>query len=167
MEKKKKAKPDKHEDKLIELVDTLQHLQAEFENYKKRMEKDKELFMRYSNQQLIAQLLPILDSFDQAIKHKDNQGELVAGLELIQKQLTTLLSNYGLRRIDAVGQKFDPYKHECLIKEESDKEGLVLEELCPGYQIGERIVRFSKVKVGAKKEVKDGNNANDNKAGSA
>ncbi|MBW2980366.1 nucleotide exchange factor GrpE [Candidatus Woesearchaeota archaeon] len=142
-------------EKIKELTETLQRLQAEFENYKKRVDKEKAEFVKYSKHELIAKLLPILDSFKLAIKNGKNNPDFFKGIELIFSQFYSALEAEGLRPIEALGKKFDPYKHEVLMQETSDKEeDIVLEELQKGYMLNDKVLRHSKVKVSKKKEEK-------------
>jgi len=148
-----KPKKEKKSDKevITELTDTLQRLQAEFENYKKRIEKEKVEFLSYAKADLIAKLLPILDSFELALKNTTDKDKFIKGVELIFAQLYSLLESEGLKPINALGEKFNPYKHEVLMKQESDKEeDTVLEEMQKGYMLNDKILRHSKVKVSKK-----------------
>jgi molecular chaperone GrpE len=98
-------------------------------------------------------LLPIVDSFEIALKNTENREKFVDGVNLIYTQLYSMLESQGLRPIKAVGEKFDPYKHEVLIKEGSDKpDGTVLDEMQKGYMFKDRVLRFSKVKVSEHKK---------------
>lgn len=134
-----------------EVTALLQRVQADFENYKKRSKKDYELITKNANSKLIASLLPILDSFQLALKNTGNHETFVKGVELIYSQLYSAFEQQGLRKIEAVGKKFDPYKHEVLLQEKSDmEEDTVLEELQAGYMLGEAVLRYSKVKVATK-----------------
>ncbi len=143
-------------EKIKELTETLQRLQAEFENYKKRIDKEKGEFVKYSKHEVIAKILPILDSFKLAIKNAKNNPNFLKGVELIFSQLYSTLESEGLRPIEALGKKFDPYKHEVLMQETSDKEeDIVLEELQKGYMLNDKVLRHTKVKVSKKKEKKD------------
>ena len=139
-------------DKTIgELTDTLQRLQAEFENYRKRIEKEKSEFVKYSHADVIAKILPVLDSFEMALKHTNEPQKFINGMKLIYAQLHSALEAEGLRPIKTDGEKFDPYKHEVLMKEESEKpEGTILEEFQKGYMLNDKILRFSKVKISGK-----------------
>ncbi|MAG08513.1 nucleotide exchange factor GrpE [Candidatus Woesearchaeota archaeon] len=152
MEKKKakesKKKADKPKEHLKELTDSLQVLQAEFENYKKRTEKEKQEFVKYAKGELVRNLLPVLDSFEHALKDKDKKEEFIKGVEQIFAQFYSILEQEGLRPIDASGKMFDPYKHDALLQEKSDKEdGTVLEELQKGYMLNDKMIRPTKVKV--------------------
>ena len=142
---------DEQNKKIKELTETLQRLQAEFENYKKGVEKEKEEFLRYAKADLIVKLLPILDSFELAIKNTTDNDKFIKGVELIFAQLYALLQSEGLMPIKAIGEKFDPYKHEVLMKQESDKEeDIILEEMQKGYMLNDKVLRHSKVKVSKK-----------------
>ncbi len=130
-----------------QLTDTLQRLQAEFENYKKRTDKECADFRKYSTAKLITKLLPILDSFELALKNTKDDGAK-KGLELIYSQFFTTLEEEGLRKIKALKEKFDPYKHEVLLTEKSDQpEDTILEELQTGYILNEEVLRHTKVKI--------------------
>ena len=117
-----------------ELTDTLKRLQAEFENYKKRVDKEKIEFVKFAHADVVAQMLSVLDSF-----------------KIIFAQFHSVLEAEGLKPIKTDNEKFDPYKHEVLMKEESDKpEGTILEEFQKGYMLNDKVLRFSKVKVSGK-----------------
>ena len=141
-----------HKNKSIEeLTDTLKRLQAEFENYKKRVEKEKTEFVKYANADIISCILPVLDSFEIALKNTADREKFAEGIKMIYAQLYSALEAEGLRPISATGEKFDPYRHEVLLKEESDKpEGTILEEFQKGYMINDKVLRFSKVKISGK-----------------
>lgn len=155
--KKEKQKTDPKDQKIKELTETLQRLQAEFENYKKAIEKQYENLRKYASECLIIKLLPILDSFELAFRNKDiSKEEFLKGIELIYSQFYNVLHSEGLKPIEALGKSLDPYKHEVLLKEESDKDNIVLEELQKGYMLNDKVIRHTKVKIGVKKEgVKD------------
>ena len=149
--KKEEHKADAGDAKIQELTETLQRLQADFENYRKRVDIEKKGFIAFANAELIAGLLPILDSFEMALMHAEKKEEFIKGVELIYSQLYSLLGQYGLRPIKALGEKFDPYKHEVLMKGKSDKEeDVILEELQKGYMLENKVLRHSKVKVSEK-----------------
>ena len=144
---KEKNELEKKQQQINELTETVQRLQADFENYKKQIEKDKTNSQKFAKAEFINKILPSLDSFELALKHSNNHEEFKKGIELIYSQLFQTLEDMGLRPIKAEG-KFDPYKHEVLLTEKSDKEDdLILEELQRGYQVDDMIVRHSKVKV--------------------
>jgi len=159
--KQSEPKHDPKDKKIAELTDTLQRLQAEFENYKKFVEKSQSEFRKYAHADLINQLLPILDSFELALKNTKDNEKLCKGVELIYSQFHSILEKQGLKKIAAKG-KLDPHLHEVLLKEESDKEeDTIIEELQKGYMLGEKVLRHSKVKVSKKKN--EDNQANTSK----
>lgn len=147
-----KDKKDKDKDLLIDdLTDTLRRLQADFENYKRRTEKEKENCIVYASESMIKDLLPFLDSFELALNNKENKEEFLKGVELIYSQLWELLENKGLKSIDCKDKPFDPNCHEALLSEKSDKpENTVIQELQKGYMLKDKIIRPSKVKVSKK-----------------
>ena len=149
-EELKKQIEDKNK-QIDELTDTLKRLQAEFENYKKWNTKEKSEFIKYAHANLIAQMLPVLDSFEIALKNTSDKEKFVEGIKIIYAQLRSMLEAEGLKPIKAVGEKFDPYKHEVLMKQESDKpEDTILEEFQKGYMLNDRVIRHSKVKISGK-----------------
>ena len=142
----------RQKDKTIEeLTDTLKRLQAEFENYGKRSQKERAEFAKYAGAVCIEKLLPVLDSFEMAVKNTTDKEKFVQGVKMIYAQFVAALESTGLKPIKAQGEQFDPYRHEVLLKEESEKpEGLILEELQKGYMFQDKVLRFSKVKVSGK-----------------
>ena len=152
----KKSKKSGDKEKIVELTDDLQRLQAEFENYKKRTDKEKQEFSNYAKAELIAKLLPLLDTFEIALKNTKDHEKFAKGMEMVFAQLFSALEAEGLRPIQAHGKKFDPYYHEVMLKQESDREeGVVLEELQRGYMFKDKVLRYSKVKVTEKKVEKN------------
>ncbi|MBR9699890.1 nucleotide exchange factor GrpE [Candidatus Woesearchaeota archaeon] len=150
MKDEKKVKKNLKDGKIAELTDTLQRLQAEFENYKKRVEKDNLEFRKYADAKIIEKILPIVDSFELALKNNDNAEEFKKGVKMIYGQLFDTLEKEGVRPIKAEGEKFDPYKHEVLLNEKTEKEeedGQIVEELQKGYMLKDKVLRYAKVKV--------------------
>jgi len=140
--------------KIDELTDTLKRLQAEFENFKKRADREKTEFVKYAHADVISQLLPVLDSFEIALKNTSDKEKFVEGIKIIYAQLYSALEAEGLKPIKATGERFDPYKHEVLMKEESDKpEETILEEFQKGYMLNDRVIRHSKVKISGNRPV--------------
>ncbi len=126
-----------------ELTESLQRLQAEFENFKKRNEKEKQAFMLFANRQLLMELLPVIDDFDRALQTTKDEG-----IKLIHQKLVELLKQYSVEEMVALGKYFDPKFHEALMQEESEKEpGTVLEVLQKGYILGDNVLRPAQVKV--------------------
>ena len=139
------------DDKVTELTDDLKRVQADFENYKKRCEKESSNFREFAKADLIKKLLTILDSFEMALKNTEKHDEFVKGTELIFSQLYSLLKNEGVDHINTENKKFDPYKHEVMLTSTSDKEDdTILEELQKGYTLKGQVLRHSKVKISKK-----------------
>lgn len=139
--------------KIEEITDTLKRLQAEFENYKKRTDKEKLELIKYAQGELMLKLLPVLDTFEIALKSTKDPEKFAKGMEMVYAQLYSAFESSGLRPIKAVGEKFDPFRHEVLMKEECSKdEDIVLDELQKGYMLNDRVLRHSKVKISCKKE---------------
>ncbi len=127
--------------------------QADFENYRRRMTRDKEDAVAYANQQLLLDLTSVIDDFERAIKSADESRDYDAfhdGIVLIEKQLTGMLERkWGLKRFDSDGEPFDPQKHEAVMSEpRSDhEESMVIEDFQKGYLLHDRVLRSAKVKV--------------------
>jgi len=148
---KEENKKDPGDQKIEELTNDLKRLQAEFENYKKRCEKENASFREYSNAALIKKMLTVLDSFEIALKNTANHEEFVKGVELIYSQFYSILQDEGLRHIETKGKRFDPYVHEVMLSEKSEHdEDVILEEFQKGYKLRDIILRHSKVKVAKK-----------------
>lgn len=141
--------PKDPKQELQEMTATLQRLQADFENYKKRTEKEKELSSRQATTKIIQQLLPIIDTFELALKNKSNMEQFTKGIEMIYAQLYNTLQNLGLRPINTTNKKFDPHLHEVLMQEEHKEreDGAIVEEFQRGYMLKENVIRTSKVKI--------------------
>ncbi|MBN1544636.1 nucleotide exchange factor GrpE [Candidatus Woesearchaeota archaeon] len=147
----KAGKTDETVSKIAELTNDLKRVQADFENYKKRVERDNAKLCEYSRADLIKRLLTVLDSFEMALKQTGSHAEFVKGVELIYSQLYTLLKEEGLQHIEAQGKMLDPHLHEVMLFEKSDKdEDIILEELQKGYMFKDIVLRHSKVKVAKK-----------------
>lgn len=134
--------------KITELTELMKRIQADADNGRKRIEKEKQEFVVFANKELVAKLLPVLDSFEIALKNSGDAVQFKKGAELIYAQLFTCLEQQGLKQINALGKKFDPFLHEALLRENSEKKEIVLEELQKGYMLNGRIIRITKVKVG-------------------
>ncbi|MEM4397831.1 MAG: nucleotide exchange factor GrpE [Candidatus Woesearchaeota archaeon] len=138
--------------KIDELTETIKRVQADFINYKNRAEKEKLYCIEYGNADLIKKLLPVLDSFDLALQNAVDFEKFKKGIEMVYAQLLDVLEHEGLKKIDANG-KFDPYKHEVLLKSESDKEeDEILQELQKGYMLKDKVLRHTKVKISSGKK---------------
>lgn len=143
------AKSKEHWDKLL-------RLQAEFENTRKRIEREKQDFVKFANEGIVIELLNILDDLERAVdlaesKHQDLPAFL-KGVEMILAHLYDMLKEYGVRPIEARGKLFDPHLHEALMQvEDKEKpENTILEEMQKGYLLNDRVIRTAKVKVSKK-----------------
>jgi len=130
----------------------LKYLQADFENYKKMVAREREMYEMCATEELTKSLLPLIDNLEIAIasaKQNEGRSSFVEGIELIYKDLMSILGEEGLKSIKAVGEKFDPYKHEVImtVVDDSLPEDTVLEELEKGYMLGSKVIRTAKVKV--------------------
>jgi molecular chaperone GrpE len=134
-----------------EIYDRLLRKHADFENFRKRVEKEKKDFHQFALTDIMSELIHILDNFERALSHSDEASnpEYRKGVELIYRQLKDLLEKRGLRAIAAQGQKFDPNFHEAVAREERRdlEEGTILEELQRGYLFQNRLLRPAMVKV--------------------
>ncbi|MFH1093500.1 MAG: nucleotide exchange factor GrpE [Candidatus Omnitrophota bacterium] len=140
-----------------EVTEKMLRQQAEIENTRKRIERDKIGFLKFSNEQIISELIPFVDDFKRAFAAADQTKEfdvLHKGVEMILKRLMELLKNKGVTEIEARGKPFDPAFHEALMQVVSDEypENTVIEELEKGYLLNERVLRTAKVKVAQAKE---------------
>ncbi len=137
--------------KIKELTLTLQHIQADFENYKKRTEIEKAEFIKYVNKDLISNILPVLDNFELALKHTSNKEEFIKGIDLVYANLRDILGKAGLKSIQALKTQFNPEEHEALMQEISkEKPGTIIEEFQKGYTLNDKVIRPTKVKVAKK-----------------
>jgi len=143
---------DEKDKRIGDLVDTLQRLQADFENYKKRVEKQNSDFVKFAKADLLIKVLSIVDSLEIAFKNVKEKNEFIQGVELIYANLINLLESEGVFPIDAVGKPFDSNLHEALLYAQSDKDDIVLEEFQKGYLMHGKLLRPTKVKVSKKRE---------------
>ncbi|WP_238455559.1 nucleotide exchange factor GrpE [Desulfolucanica intricata] len=130
----------------------LARLQADFENFRRRTRQEKEETVRYATEQLMVDLLPVLDNFERAlnIETKENSKDsFMEGMEMIYRQLKDTLSKGGLTVIPAVGEQFDPNKHDAVMQEETveQPDNTVIEELRRGYMLKDKVIRPAMVKV--------------------
>jgi molecular chaperone GrpE len=145
--------------KADELYDRLLRLTADFDNYKKRMARDKQEAQRFANEGLLTKLLPVLDNFENALSATQSQAAaseavqaVQQGVAMIHAQLKSLLTEAGLEEINTAGQPFDPNWHEAVTQQESAEvpEGQVLTQLRKGYKYRERLLRPASVIVSRK-----------------
>ncbi|MDF1531994.1 MAG: nucleotide exchange factor GrpE [Methanosarcinales archaeon] len=141
----------------LDYLNHLQRLTAEFDNYKKRMDKERTEIIEYANVNLVAELIDVMENMERGIasaRESQDRDSILKGMEMVYNQLKSILESKGLEPIDAVGQKFDHQCHDAMMKETSDEcpDNTVLEEFQRGYRIKGRVVRYSKVKISEKKE---------------
>jgi molecular chaperone GrpE len=131
------------------LQDRLLRTAAEFDNYRKRMDRERRDLAEYTAAEVIKDLLPIIDNLERALQAAAQDDPLRKGVELIHKQMLEMLRRRGVTPIDARGADFDPNFHQAVIHEESaqHREGEVMEELQRGYVVGDRLIRPAMVKV--------------------
>lgn len=140
------------------LYDKLLRRQAEFENYRKRVERERAELYQHGREDVLLQFLPVVDNFERALSSlEESEGDAEAlrrGVELIHKQFSDALTKLGLETVEAVGHTFDPHVHEAVTTEATDKhkENTVIEEFQRGYKIGDRLLRPAKVKVASTPE---------------
>ena len=141
------------EAELAETRDQLLRKAADFENFRKRMNQEKQLAIEYANQSLLLDLIPIIDDFERAIQSAESSREFTAlleGITMIEKRLTSQLeAKWGLKRFNSAGELFDPNIHEALMMEKSPdiSEAVVEEDFEKGYFLKDRVIRAAKVKV--------------------
>jgi molecular chaperone GrpE len=153
-EETKEPEPPKTElemakEKIEDLTDTLKRLQAEFENYKKRVDKDNKQYREYSNAGVLLKILPIIDTFEIALKDTCDSDKFKEGAKLIYAELMGMLRNEGVEKINSLGKQFDPNFHDAMLAVESkdSKKDMVVEVLQEGYRIKDKVLRHSKVKI--------------------
>ena len=173
-ENQKKEKELKQEEKIITLKeseylklqeesqkakeywDKILRLQADFDNNRKRLEKEKQDFAKFANEGLILELLNILDDLERTVELVEAKDQdlsvFLKGVEMILAHLYDMLKSYGVKPIEAEGKIFDPHLHEALMQAENKDlpEHTIIEELQKGYLLNDRVIRTSKVKVSKK-----------------
>lgn len=138
------------DNEIYELNNRLMRLQADFVNYRKRSEKEKENSIAYGIESLICELLPIIDNFQRAMEAEvDKEDSFYKGIGMIEQQLVSLLKTNNVEEIESIGNAFDPNYHHAVFMEESTlyESGLVIEVLQKGYKIKDKVIRPSMVKV--------------------
>ena len=152
--KKKKTdkKTEAYEAKITELDDRVKRQMAEFENFRKRTEKEKATMFEMGAKSVVEKILPVVDNFERglaAIPEEDKNSPFAEGMNMIYKQLMTELENLGVKPIEAVGMEFDPNLHNAVMQVESEEyeEGVIAQELLKGYMYRDTVVRYSMVAV--------------------
>ena len=136
--------------KAEEYLDMARRVQADFDNYRKRSQKEKEDYKAFATADLLSDLLTIVDDLDRALEHNKDDNDFVTGVKSVRKNLMKVLESKGLKEIDTSG-KFDPNYHEAFGMVEADTDGDIAEVFQKGYSIGSRVLRTAKVKVTKKK----------------
>ena len=149
---KKKEKKDKKDEQIAELTDKLKRQLAEFENFRNRTDKEKSQMYAVGAKDVIEKILPVIDNFERGLKsipEDQKDGPVASGMEMIYKQLITVLSDLGVTPIEAVGQEFDPNLHNAVMHAEDEGlgENIVAEEFQKGYKYKDTVLRHSMVKV--------------------
>jgi len=142
------------EQKVAELQDKLLRMQAEFDNSRKRLQRNKEEAIRFANEMLLGDLLTVVDNFElglQATETATDPKSIALGMQMVKTQLQRFLSDSGVQEISAIGQKFDPHLHEAIARVESKEhaEGIVLAQKRKGYKLRDRLLRPAMVTVSA------------------
>lgn len=148
----KKKKKDKKDEQIEELTDRVKRQMAEFENFRKRTEKEKTQMFDFGAKTIIEKILPVIDNFERGfttVEEADKDDAFVQGMDMVYKQLMTELENAGVTPIEALGKEFDPELHNAVMQVESDEyeSGIVAQELQKGYMYKDSVVRHSMVAV--------------------
>ncbi len=149
---KRKPKKDKKDEQIEELKDKLTRQMAEFDNFRKRTDKEKSAMYEIGAKDIIEKILPVVDNFERglgAVTEEQKEDSFVAGMEMIYKQIMTTLESVGVKAIEAVGNEFDPDFHNAVMHVEDEEvgENIVVEEFQKGYTYRDTVVRHSMVKV--------------------
>ncbi len=149
---KKREKKDKRDEQIAELTDKVKRQLAEFENFRNRTEKEKTQMYTVGAKDVIEKILPVVDNFERGIKsipEEEKEGPVASGMEMIYKQLMTVLTDMGVTPIEAVGQEFDPNLHNAVMHVENEElgENIIAEEFQKGYKYKDTVLRFSMVTV--------------------
>ncbi len=150
--KKSKQKLEEKEEEIKDLYDKLLRAQAEFENYKKRIVKEKSDLLKYANEEIIKEILNVVDNLEMAIKHAreaDQSESITEGIEIVLKQLLKTLERFGVNGFVSVGERFDPNRHEAVVQVESAEHepNTIMTESQKGYFLHERLIRPALVTV--------------------
>lgn len=148
----KKNKKDKKDEKIEELTDRLTRQMAEFDNFRKRTDREKSQMYEIGAKDVIDKILPVVDNFERglaAVSEEEKSNPFIEGMDKVYKQLMTTLENIGVKPIEAVGQEFNPDFHNAVMHVEDEElgENIVAEELQKGYMYRDSVVRHSMVKV--------------------
>ena len=144
-----KKKKDKKDQQIEELTDRLKRSMAEFDNYRKRTEKEKSSMYVIGAKEIVEKMLPIVDNFERGLAQAAEGDAFADGMKMIYKQMMTTLEGLGVKAIDAVGQEFNPDFHNAVmhVEDETVGENIIVEELQKGYTYKDFVIRYSMVKV--------------------
>ena len=147
-----KKKKDPKDEKIEELSDKLLRQMAEFDNFRKRTEKEKSAMYEIGAKDIIEKLLPVIDNFERgfmSVTEEDKEDAFETGMEIVYKQLLTMLEGVGVKPIEAVGKEFNPDLHNAVMHVEDEEVGdnIIVEEFQKGYTYRDSVVRYSMVKV--------------------
>ena len=147
---------EEKDEEIIELKSHIQRLQADFDNFRKQNDKQKQDLIKFANEGLIVKFLDVYEDMERALENSTNEEELREGLELIYSKMKNTLEKEGVEEIPAVGEKFDPFKHEALLTVDSPEHenNEIVDELMKGYTLKDKVIKYSKVRV-CKKAKKD------------
>jgi len=153
--------PDLSKDEIAKLIqekeeynDQMLRTQADFDNYRKRIQKEHGNLLRYGSENTLREILPIVDNIERAVDsaraHDDSNSQLREGIELILTQFQSALEKLNVKPIETVGHPFDPNKHDALLRVHAPdvSDGIVVEEICKGYYLHDRVLRPAQVTVG-------------------
>lgn len=149
---RKKEKKDKKDEQIAELTDRVKRQLAEFENFRNRTEKEKSQMYTVGARDVVEKILPVVDNFERGLKsipEEEKESPVASGMEMIYKQLMTVLSDLGVTPIEAMGQEFDPNLHNAVMHVENEDlgENIVAEEFQKGYKYKDAVLRHSMVSV--------------------
>ena len=146
---KKKKEKDKFEQQIEDLTDRLKRNMAEFDNFRKRTEKEKSSMYIIGAKEIVEKILPVVDNFERGLAQAQEGDAFADGMKMIYKQLTTTLDELGVKPIEAVGKEFNPDFHNAVMHVEDEEvgENIVVEEFQKGYTYKDFVVRHSMVKV--------------------
>ena len=148
----KAPKKDKKDDQIADLTDKLTRQMAEFDNYRKRTEKEKSAMYEIGAKDVIEKILPVVDNFERGfvtVSEEEKENPFVQGMDKVYKQLMTVLEGLGVKPIEALGQEFNPDLHHAVmhVEDEEAGENVIVEEFQKGYMYRDSVVRYSMVKV--------------------
>ena len=148
----KAPKKDKKDEQIADLTDKLTRQMAEFDNYRKRTEKEKSAMYEIGAKDVIEKILPIVDNFERGfatVAEEEKENPFVQGMDKVYKQLLTMLEGLGVKPIEALGQEFNPDLHHAVMHVEDEEvgENVIVEEFQKGYMYRDSVVRYSMVKV--------------------